>query len=336
MAMHTRRDLLRNSLLLGGALQAPRIWAAVNRAYTPNTQVLLVAGGAAFIDSVAPVFAPAPAAAAPPLAVAAAPAVAPVRTGTLAATNPAVQSSLSTAASQLQANQISFILPCAGVSQPIATWVAGAVNHAPSLLDGTACALDYNFRLLQRYDWTRGSISQVAWPGCDASSAAPAAPWITVRAVTLSAQTYSAASGAASPVPPALMSTLRSPGYWRACDFLVTSNANIDFSRIFSVSPLTLAPAAYAGTFSFVEEESRILPFEAALRTGGMLMPGQSTNIAVQYLSSDRTATFASVTLRNCLVASVAGQNIGPGGETVRRFVATLNYSDASLGIAGV
>lgn len=328
MAMHTRRDLLRNSLLLGGALHAPRIWAAVNRGYTPNTHVLLVAGGAAFIDSVASVFARAPAAAAPPPALATAPAVASVRAGTLAAA--------STVAGQLQANQISFTLPCTGVSQPVATWVAGAVNHAPSLLDGTACTLDYNFRCLERYDWTRGSISQVAWPGCDASSAALVAPLISVRAVTLTAQTYSAASGVASPVPPALMSTLRSPGYWRAADFLVTSNANADFSRVARVSPLTLAPAAYAGTFSFVEAESRILPFEAALRAGGMLVPGQSTNIAVQYLSPDRTMTFASVTLRNCLVASVVPQKVEANNETIMMFVATLQYSDASLSIAGV
>lgn len=335
MAMHTRRDLLRTSLLLGGALSAPRIWAATtaaNLGYTAARRVVLVAGGAAFIDSVATVFAPAPAAVRAP-AVAAAPATAPARTNTPVAINPAVQSPISAAPSGLRAaNQISFALPCGGVGQPIANWLAGAVNHVPSLQDGSVCTLDYNFKLLERYDWTGGSISQVTWPVCDASSVAPAGPVITVLAATLSVQAYPGSSAGPSPVPPALLTVLSSQKYWRASEFLVTSNANVDLSRISSVSALTLAPAAYAGTFTLVNEPSRSLPFYAALRAGGMLMPGQSTNLAIQY----GAAPGVSVTLRNCLVASVVPFNQQANGETIVRTVVTLNYADASLSISAV
>jgi len=336
MAMHTRRDLLRTSLLLGGALSAPRIWTATTSGYTPDRHVVLVAGGAAFIDSVATVFAPAPAPApaARAPAVAVAPATAPARTNTPTAINPAVQGPISSAASRLRvANQISFALPCVGVGQPIANWLAGAVNHVPSLQDGSACTLDYNYKLLERYDWTGGSISQVTWPVCDGGSIALAGPVITVLAGTLSVQAYPRSSAGPSPVPPALLTVLSSQKYWRASEFLVTSNANIDLSRISSVSALTLAPAAYAGTVALVNEKTRSLPFYAALRAGGMLIPGQSTNIAIQY----GAAPGVSVTLRNCLVASVMPIPIKRGvGEQIERTVATLNYADASLNISAV
>lgn len=48
MAMHTRRELLQTSLLLGGALYTARTWAACLRSYTAGHSAILVRGNATF------------------------------------------------------------------------------------------------------------------------------------------------------------------------------------------------------------------------------------------------------------------------------------------------
>lgn len=326
MAMHTRRDLLRHSLLLGGTLCTPR-WAACQRSYTAARYLLLVAGDAAFVGSVQTQSAPPPAAprtAAPATALPST--MAPAQT-TSSLINPVMKAPTITGANQLQvANQITFTLEL-GASQPIDTWVAGAVDHTPVLQDGSICALDFNYQLIQRTDWTGGAIAQVIWPACDVTSTAAVFPAIFINAATLHYTTAGAGSSPINPTQIASKSNIKN--YWRACDFLVSSNANINPAQIAGVSALTLVPAVYGGTVSFgyyfgfnaAAAAAALAPFQAATQTGGMLLAGQSTDIAIQY----GLRPLPRITLRGCRVASVS--NVLPTS------VVTMNYADALLSV---
>lgn len=324
MPVHTRRDLLRYSVALGGTLCRPR-WAACLPSYTPSLYLLLVAGDAAFVGSVQSQSVPPPAV--PPTA---APATAlpstkvPAQT-TSSLVSPVVKAPTLTAANQLQvANQITFTLTEFGASQPIASWVAAAVNHVPALQNGSICALDYDYKLVLRTDWTGGAIGQVIWPACDITSTVAAFPTIFINAATLHHTTAGAGS---SPVSPTLKTRARS--YWRACDFLLSSNANISPSQIAAVSALTLAPAVYGGTVAFgynfgfnaAAAAAALAPLQAATQAGGMLLAGQATNIAIQY----GMLPLPRITLRDCRVAGVSS-----GSPTS---VVTMTYADASLSI---
>ncbi|HET7757057.1 MAG TPA: hypothetical protein VFK87_07365 [Steroidobacteraceae bacterium] len=331
MPMHTRRELLRTSLLLGGALCAPRVIAATQSYWTsPGRFALFVGANPAFVDSFQILTQPAPM---QPLrttpTAASAPAVASSATSTLASTSPVVRPPTTiVAASQLRAAyQFSFSSTVwLGGSQSLASWVAGAVNHSPSLQDGSVCSYDFNYRQVAREDWTAGAISQVIWPGCEAASTTTAFPVITVDAATMRW-----VKGDGSSIPGTLLAPKQK--YWRTCDFRVTSNVNINAAQIASVSALTFAPSAYAGSVAFgyntgAQPAMVLAPFTTALQTGGMLIAGQSTDIAIAFLTPGLTATLATITLRDCRVASVG--NVSP------RAVVTMNYADASLSVSPV
>ncbi|HYL00358.1 MAG TPA: hypothetical protein VEU78_04135 [Steroidobacteraceae bacterium] len=330
MPMHTRRELLRTSLLLGGALCAPRNALAQLRSYTAGRFALFVGGTPAFIDAFQMLTQPAatqPSSSVP--AAVSAPAVAPAAPSVVAATSPVVRVPTTVVgASQLPAAYQFSVSSSVwfGGSQSLANWVAGAVNHLPSLQNGSVCNYDFNYRQVTRDDWTAGAVSQVIWPGCEATSTAAASPVITVDAATMR---FSIGDGSAFP------GTLLGPKAknFRACDFLVTSNVNINAAQIASVSALTLAPSVYAGTVAFgyntgAQPAMVLAPFATALQTGGMLISGQSTDITIAFLTPARTATLAAITLRDCRVASV--NNVSP------RALVTMNYADASLSVSAV
>ena len=330
MAMNTRRELLRTSLLLGGAFCAPRI-AGAQRSYSVDRFVLFVGGSPAFTNSFQILTQPAatqPSTAAP--ATVSAPAVATVARSAVAATGPVVRPPTTiVAASQLPAAyQFSFSSTVSlGGSPSLANWIAGAVNHSPSLQDGSCCAYDFNYKAVSRVDWTAGAISQVIWPGCEATSTTTALPVIRVDAPTMHWLTGDVCS-----FPVTLLGPKQS-GPWRACDFRVTSSVNINAAQIASVSALTLAPSVYAGTVVFgfnagAQPAILLAPFATALQTGGMLIPGLSTNIAIEFLTPGLTATLATINLRDCRVAGV--NNASP------RAMVTMNYADASLSVSPV
>lgn len=333
MVMHTRRELLRTSLLMGGALCAPRI-AGAQVSYTAGHFALLVGGSPVFIDSFQILTQPAamqPSTTAP--AAVSAPAVASTATSATATLNPAVRPLVSATASQLSVPQVSVPYRFSfsstawfGGSQALANWVAGAVNHLPTLQDGSYCAYDFDYRQVSRQDWTAGAISQVTWPGCEATATTAAFPVITVDAATMR---WVKGDGSALP---GILSGPKQKS-WRACDFRVTSNAFINAAQIASVSALSLAPSVYAGTVAFgynTNPQPAILlaPFATALQRGGMLISGQPTNIAIELLTPGLTATLATVTLRDCRVASV--NNASP------RAVVTMNYADAALSVGAI
>lgn len=330
MAMHTRRDLLRTSLLLGGAVYAPRAFAQVTatpRSYTAGRFAVLVGGSAVAVESfnilAEPPVASKGLSAAPPAM--AAPAVAAPRASALAATNQAVKVPAS-GPSQLHLDYVlSMSLPWNGVIRAIANWVAGAVNHVPSLLDGTFCSADFTYKAAECIDWSSGVIAQVTSPACEATSTARALPTIIFDSATLHWRPGGGADMRGK------FTQIKQKSL-RACDFLVTSNANINASQIASVSALTLAPTVYGGTvafgfnsgFSLPGMPTVLTPFQAAVQAGGMMMRGQSTDIAIQY----GLAPGVSITLHDCRVASV---NNGPPRPTV-----TMSYADASLSILAV
>jgi hypothetical protein len=317
MSTLTRRDLLRTSLLLGGTVCAPHFWAPGARAATtrvqspPDQYFLVVGGGGALIQSVIGISEVPPAASAP-------------QSAHPMITRPVITPGLITPAPQgaflpPQPNQFQFALGWQP-SQALANWVAGAVNHAAGRQDGSLVVTDYNLRVKMVHAWTGGSISQVVWPGCNVYAKDLVSPVVTAHAVTLQSR-----PGDGSPIASGYVTRAR---VWSRSNYRVTSNANIDFSRVATVSDLTFAPASYGGAVTLVLPERWVAPFSAALQAGGALVPGQSTDITIQFLRPDMATVLASVTLRNCLVTSVTQLS------TVQIvYGVAMTYADASLGI---
>ena len=315
MAMHTRRELLRTSLLAGGALCTPRVLAQVStgtRTLVAGRYAVAVGGGIAGIESFQILSQPPPTTTklAAPTAVPA-PAAIAGRAGTVTAINPAALQSL-------PPYRFSFGIAWDGISQPIANWVVGAVNHAPSLQDGSFYVADFNGTILSQDDWTGGVVSQVTWPGCEVTSTAAAFPVITVDAATMTRRKYN------GPLNVSKLGATRQR-YWRACDFVVSSSVNINTSGIASVSPLTLVPTVYGGTVALGYDvaaagPTALAPFQtAAMQAGVLPMPGLSTDLVIRYGPS----TGWGITLRNCRVLSV--------NSASPRSVVNMSYADASL-----
>jgi hypothetical protein len=308
MVIHTRRDLLRTSLLVGGALSAQRLAGACGvRRFTDAHYVLFVAGNAVAVESVtstqiapvpAPVRTPGPVSLAPPTV---ASVQAPART--------LAPSGLVPQTTAPFAYQLSFALGT--LTSPIASWVSGAVNHVLSPQNLTLRVYDFNYRGVAATDWTGAVIAQVLWPACDATSTAIAAPVVTVQAVTQHEGPDS------SPYPFPLKGMGPAPFRLSANDFRVTLSANVFPAPIVSIGALTLLPATYSGAvalgFNVGPDPIAMTRFEAALQAR------QVTDITIQY------GNLATVTLRNCYVANVTGVLASP--------TVIMNYADASLSI---
>ena len=321
MAIHTRRDLLRNSLLLGGTLCAPHIWAATGtvRNYAAGHQILLVRGGTAGIASLISTRMA-------PTTLTAAPAPPKVPAMTVA---PAVAARLqSMAIAPPETNTVQFALGW-NMSPPVVDWLTGAVNHVISSQDGSVVTMDYDYKVTQTLDWTAGSIAQVIWPGCAAASHDTPNPVITVQAATLRYR-----PGDHRPMPGYSPPGKTAGKAWLRANYRVTSNTNIDLTTVASVSDLLFVPTSYGGavtlSLGFGRERPDLLgPFTAALQAGGALVPGQSTDITIQYLDPGLVNALASVTLHNCRVISVGPGSLG----LVPNTAVAINYADASLSI---